>query len=164
MIRSILFFILAIIAGCTHYHRGASLEDVAQSIYVEPVKNSSLCPKASSILTPQLIKNIQQNTSLKLTPKEKAQLHLQVEVVDFSQKSSTYNPDDTAQVLSFDLRIAAECTLIDKNGRLLLDHQRFETSMDLEKEKNFHLLRDQAIPPLMERLARKICAAVVNIW
>jgi hypothetical protein len=45
-----------------------------------------------------------------------------------------------------------------------LERQRIEADIDLEKYSHFHSLRDQAIPQLMERLARKICAFLINIW
>ena len=62
------------------------------------------------------------------------------------------------------MTIAAKCKLTDKNNRVLLDQQRVEATMELENQDYFHPLRDQAIPQLMERLARKICALLVNIW
>jgi hypothetical protein len=163
MVWFVLFFMAIIFGGC-HYQRGVGPTNVMQSIYVEPVKNSSLCPKASGTLTAQLTKAIQRNTSLKLASKNEASGHLQVEIVDYSQKNSAYDPRDTSIILSLSLCIVAECTLVDRDGHFLWDHQRVEASMDLEKCNNFHSLRDQAIPQLMERLARKICTLLVNIW
>lgn len=133
-----------------------------RSIYVEPVSNNSLCPKAA--LTAPLAKAIQRSTSLKLVRKQEADYHLRAEIVNFSQKNSTCDPKDTSVVLSLSLCVAAECTLIDRKGQFLLDHQRVEADMDLEKGSDFHLSRDQAVPQLMERLARKICTYLVNIW
>ncbi|MDR1906984.1 MAG: LPS assembly lipoprotein LptE [Puniceicoccales bacterium] len=164
MVRFILFFMGMICGGCAHYQSGVGATNVVQSVYIEPVKNSSLCPKASGSLTAQLTKTIQQSTPLKLARKNEANAHLQIEIVDYSQKNSTYDPKDTSSVLSLNLRVVAECTLIDKEGHFLLEHQRVEASMDLEKQSNFLSLRDQAIPQLMERLARKIGALLVNIW
>jgi hypothetical protein len=153
-----------VLGGCAHYRSGIGPTDIVRSIYIEPIKNSSLCPKASGTLTAQLIKAIQRSTSLKLTGKNEANTHLQVEIVDYSQKKSTYDPKDTSIVLSFDLHVIAECTLIDREGRFLLERQRVEASMDLEKYTHFHSLRDQAVPQLIGRLAREICALLVNIW
>jgi hypothetical protein len=163
MMRFILACFLLIFFGCARYSSSVGPAKV-QSVYVEPVKNSSLCPKASGTLTAQLVKAIQHSVSLKSAGKEEAQTHLQVEIVDFSQKDSAYDSKDTSMVLSFDLRVVAECTLTDGEGHFLLERQRVEAAMDLEKQGNFHSLRDQAIPQLMERLARKICALLVNIW
>ncbi|MDR1435023.1 MAG: LPS assembly lipoprotein LptE [Puniceicoccales bacterium] len=160
----ILFLLCLIFSGCSHYHSGISPQNVVQSIYVEPVKNSSLCPKASGPLTAQLTKKIQRSTPLKLAHKGEAQSHLRVEIVDFSQKNSAYDPKDTSIALSVNLRIVAECTLVDRSGKSLLERQRVEVAVDLLKGRDFHSLRDQAIPQLMERLARKICALLVNIW
>jgi hypothetical protein len=153
-----------IFGGCVNYQRGVGSVDVVRSIYIEPVKNSSLCPQTSGTLTAQLTKAIQWSTPLKLVGKDEAHTHLQVEIVDYSQKNSTYDPRDTSIVLSLSLRIVAECTLFDREGHCLLEHQRVEASMDLDKCSNFHSFRDQAIPQLMGRLARKIGALLINIW
>jgi hypothetical protein len=153
-----------VLGGCAHYRSGIGPTDIVRSIYIEPIKNSSLCPKASVTLTAQLAKAVQRSPSLKLTGKNEANTHLQVEIVDYSQRKSTYDPKDTSIVLSFDLHVVAECTLIDREGRFLLECQRIEASMDLEKCTHFHSLRDQAVPQLMGRLAREICALLVNIW
>ncbi|MDR2806753.1 MAG: LPS assembly lipoprotein LptE [Puniceicoccales bacterium] len=161
--RVISLSLLAVFSGC-HYHRGISPTNNIHSIYVAPVKNSTLCPKASGTLTTQLIKKIQQSTSLKCVPKNEAQGHLQIEIVDFSKKSAALNPSDTSVVLIFNVSVVAECTFIDKEGRYWLEHQRIEAHMDLDKAHNFHSLQDQALPQLMERLARKICALLTNIW
>jgi hypothetical protein len=164
MMRVILLLTVLVLGGCAHYRSGIGPTDVVQSIYVEPVKNSSLCPKASGTLTAQLTKAIQRSPSLQLTGKNEANTHLQIEVVDYSQKKSTYDPKDTSIALSLDLLVVAECTLVDRDGHFLLERQRIEAAMDLEKRTHFHSLRDQAIPQLMGRLARNICALLVNIW
>jgi hypothetical protein len=164
MMRVIILFMVLILGGCAHYHSGVGSKDVTRSIYVEPVKNSSLCPKASGTLTAQLTKAVQRSPSLKLAGKNEANTHLRVEIVDYSQKKSTYDPKDTSIALSFTLHVVAECTLIDREGRFLLEHQRVKASIDLEKCTHFHSLRDQAVPQLMGRLAREICALLVNIW
>ncbi|MDR2200822.1 MAG: LPS assembly lipoprotein LptE [Puniceicoccales bacterium] len=135
-----------------------------RSIYVEPVRNRSLCPKASGMLTAQLTKKIQRSAALKLMPKDEAQTCLQIEIIEFSQKGSTFDSKDTSTILSFDLRVKAECTLMDKEGRYLWERRLVEEALDLGKERNFHTLRDQAIAQLMERLARKIGALLINIW
>ncbi|MDR0418216.1 MAG: LPS assembly lipoprotein LptE [Puniceicoccales bacterium] len=164
MIRFILLLMAMILGGCACYKKGVGSADVVQSIYIEPVKNSSLCPQTSGTLTAQLSKAIQWNTPLKLMGKNEAHTHLQVEIVDYFQKNSTYDPKDTSIVLSLSFRIVAECTLFDRKGHCLLERQRVEASMDLEKCSNFHSFRDQAIPQLMGRLARKIGALLINIW
>lgn len=155
--KLILFLVYGILSGCSRYYWGIPNHNLVQSIYVEPVKNSSLCPKASGSLSVQLAKRIQQNTPIKLASKEEAQSHLRVEIVDFSQRNSSYDPKDTAIVLSMNFRAVAECTLIDKNGKPLWEDQRVEVVMDVGKEKDFHSFLDQAIPQVMERLARRIC-------
>jgi hypothetical protein len=162
--RLSLFFLLAILSGCASYYRGTAASNELGTIYVEPVKNSSLCPKASWVLTAQLTKKFQQNTSLKLVGKNEARSRLCVEIVDFQRKNSTYDSRDTSKVLSINFRVVAECTLIGGNGRCILDHQRVEATMNLEKQADFHSLQDQAIPQLMDRLAREICALLVNVW
>ncbi|MDR2812286.1 MAG: LPS assembly lipoprotein LptE [Puniceicoccales bacterium] len=160
----VLLFMNVFSAGCTSYQMGVGMADGMRSIYVEPVKNSSLCPQASGTLTAQLAKAIQRTTPLKLAEKNEADCHLQVEIVDYSQPHSAYDPGDTSIVLSLNLRIVVECTLVNQKGNFLLECQRIEACMDLEKCNHFHSLRDQAIPQLMGRLARKICAFLVNIW
>ncbi|MDR1590780.1 MAG: LPS assembly lipoprotein LptE [Puniceicoccales bacterium] len=157
--RLILLVAAAILGGC-RYQRGTGT--AMRSIYVEPGSNGSLCPKAA--LTAQLAKAIQRSASLKLACKHEADAHLRVEIVNFLQKNSAYDPKDTSIVLSLNLCVVAECTLIDREGRFLLERQRVEVGMDLEKCNDFHLLRDQATPQLMERLAREICTLLVNIW
>jgi hypothetical protein len=163
MVRFILLAMGIIFGGC-HYQRGVGSTDIVRSVYVEPVKNSSLCPRASGTLTAQLIQAIQRSTPLKLANKNEAHTHLQVEIVDFSQKNSAYDPLDTSIALSFTLRVVAECTLFDREGHFLWERQRVEATMDLEKQDHFLSLRDQAIPQLMERLAKKIAVLLVNIW
>jgi hypothetical protein len=159
MMRFILFLMAVVLGGC-HYQRGVGT--AVQSIYVEPVKNSSLCPRASGTLTAQLTKVIQR--SLKLAAKNEADAHLRVEIVDYAKKNATYNPKDTSVVLSVSLCVVAECTLVDREGHFLLECQRVEATMDLEKCNNFHSSHDQAIPQLMGRLARKIGALLMNVW
>jgi hypothetical protein len=162
--RFLLFFLLAICPGCATYHRGTAAGDGLGSIYVEPVKNSSLCPRASGPLTAQLTKKIQRSTSWKLADKNAAPSHLRVEIVDFQRKNFAYDPADTSKILSIKLVVAAECTLVGGDGRRILDRQRVEAAMNLEKQADFHTLQDQAIPPLMERLAGEICALLNAVW
>jgi hypothetical protein len=127
-------------------------------------QNSSLCPKASGTLTAQLTKKLQQNTPLKLAEKGAPQSHLCVEIIDFRRENSAYDAADTSNVLSINFRVAAECTLTGQDGRRILDRQRVEVAMNLEKQADFLTSQDQAIPQLMERLAKEICALLANIW
>jgi hypothetical protein len=163
-VRFFLFFSGAIFSGCATYHRGVSAGAGPGSICIEPVKNSSLCPKASGTLAAQLVKKIQQNTPWKLAGKGAAQSHLCVEIIDFRRENFAYDAADTSNVLSINFHVAAECTLTGQDGRPILDRQRVETAMNLEKQTDFLTSQDQAIPQLMERLAKEICALLVNIW
>jgi hypothetical protein len=70
--------------GCAHHQNGIGPSNVLQSIYVEPVKNSSLCPKSSGSLTTRLTKIIQQSIPLKLARKNEANTHLQIKIIDYS--------------------------------------------------------------------------------
>jgi hypothetical protein len=99
-----------------------------------------------------------------LASESEANPHLLVEIVEYSQKKSPYDPKNTSIARSLDLHVVAECTLIDRNGRLLLERQRVEAGMDLEKDSHFHSLRDQAVSQLMGRLVREIGALLVTIW
>jgi hypothetical protein len=163
MVRFILLLMGIILGGC-RYKNGVGSAANVRSIYVEPVKNSSLCHRASGTLTAQLAQAIQRSTPLKLAGKDEAHTHLQVEIIDFSQKNSAYDPKDTSITLSLTLCVIAECTLIDRDGHFLWERQSVEATMDLEKQDHFFALRDQAIPQLMERLAKKISVLLVNIW
>ncbi|MDR1303151.1 MAG: hypothetical protein LBJ81_00855, partial [Puniceicoccales bacterium] len=74
-VRFFLSFLWVSFSGCATYHRGVSAGAGPGPIYIEPVKNSSLCPKAAGTLTAQLTKKLQQNTPWKLADEGAAQSH-----------------------------------------------------------------------------------------
>ena len=166
MLKSISSFLFlcfcAFFCGCESYTRVK--EPMIQSIYVCPVVNSAQVAKISEPLTKAIIREIQEKTAIKLVDSKQNGYRLNVEVTKFIQRSAVDDPLDADNTLALGQRLDVVFSLIDPEGRAVIDHQKISETLDVENQPEFQVASDQNRVALSERIARKIVAIVAHAW
>lgn len=167
---------MLLLGGCTSYRLGSPTETSYNSLYIEPVQNSSFAPQAQQILSSQIRKSIIRDGRLSLasSPNE-ADARLEIELMDYQRSSSAYNRDDIDVALSYSLSLVANVSLWDEGqNAYLFKDQTFHASEQsyvgnpfdnsVISANNFNAAEYNSIPLLTRRLAEKISHYVLSPW
>ena len=168
-IRPIFYFFLIIFFlfnGC-RYKSNTSRIGKFKSIYVHAVRNESLAPQLGLFLSKNIRENIVQRGHFDLTSEmRESTLILKVILDNYRKNPEVYNPNDTFVASGFNLKIKAKCSLINYQGKVLIE--------DVILTENVSVLRRnsltkptylQAVQSLSESLGRQIVQLVENyLW
>ena len=160
-----LIFIGLCFSGCGHFQPGIGPELPFRSMYVAPVKNSSFCSSLTEIVTPVVLKTLQNRLPCQITNEADCEAVLTIEILSFSDESVVLNPKDTSLTTSFAENIRALCSLISKDqNKVYFKDKIIDADLMLLNEKEFGLSREQAKPQLAENLARKVVESITGLW
>lgn len=165
-----------LLIGCQTYRLGSPTQIAFDSLYIEPVHNSSFAPQAQQVLSTQVRKSIIRDgrVSLASNPNQAA-ARLEIELTDYQRNSSAYTHDDIDLARSYSLSLIAKVSLWDcrQNGYLFKDRivQASEQSYvgnpfdnSVISANNFNAAEYNSIPLLTRSLAEKISHQVLSPW
>lgn len=160
--KSFLLVMLTLMTSCASYHHGT--DSKLASIYIAPVKNSSLFPNLSGALTNALVHEIQSKTAIKIVGKQIKSVRLLVEISRYGQKEVVTDAEDTSRSLAWEQNLEVIFSLYDADGAIMIDQQKVTVTTDLEMKRDFLESKDFIAASLAERAARKIVAFVAHAW
>jgi hypothetical protein len=177
----ILAFCAALFGGCGHYQLGTTGKLTFTTLYVAPVQDSANIPQASALFSTQLRQTLLRDSRIQLSNSpESADVTLNVDLRSYDRHLATARRDDTGLARSFDINIAAVCSLRDnRTGEMLFEHRSVEATREIftsdapsEHAPNgdpIFVSRQlqaeyQTLPLLAEALADRVSHAVLDVW
>lgn len=156
---------LLLLSACSHYYLGRSHEIGFTTLAILPIENDSLAPQIQGILSDQLMHTLISDGTVKIVRSEDAEATLQVTIIEFNQSLNATQEQDTGLARSYNLQLAAECTLINKKkNEVLLNNTLISSTLNLQVDTHFVDAQYQAMPALARDLAQKIRDRILNNW
>ena len=157
--------LLGSLTACSHYHLGAPGRPVAQSVFVAPAVNASFAPQVGPLVTDAVRLAISRDGRIELAGGEdSAEAHLQIRLTKYERDVLAARHDDTALARKFAVRLTAEITLIDRNGKILIDRRTIQATRDAFVDSGLQPTEYQTMPLLAEALATEIAHALLDTW
>ncbi|MGF1450892.1 MAG: LPS assembly lipoprotein LptE [Opitutales bacterium] len=158
--------VAVVVAGCAHYALGDGSEPPFDRVWVAPVQNQALVPRASAPVTGAIRDRfLQEPGKLALADQDAANAaRLEVVLTDFSRRMITTLPTDTGRGETFQLVLDASVTLRGPDGEVLFRDRPFFAATTAFALANFPNAEYQALPVLAKELADKIHHAVNSVW
>lgn len=156
-------------SGCSNYKLAGTARPLPfSSIYVQPVKNSSTAPQASSLLTNALISELSQVPNVSVESADDADAILEINLSDYSTKMRASRSSDTALAASYIVELTATCTLRNlRTGDVIFRDRKVSvnnTVYSLDGNNSFVDSQYQNMPILTRELALRIKDTVIGVW
>ncbi len=154
------------IAGCAHYRPGDGAELPFSSLYIAPVVDRSLVPRAATLLSADLRDAILRRASNPALAPDAASSDatLAVTLLDLRRGIAATSPSDTALGTAFQVSLHAEITLLKADGTALISRRAVESSTMVFALGDYAQGEQQAIPALAEALAVRIVNEITQGW
>lgn len=157
---------LAIAAGCaSHYQLGTTLPPDLRDVYVQAVQNNSAEPTIHQSATSALLREIQRDGTLNLVSDEaSATTVLEVSILDFTMKATTYQANDKHTGREYRATIRSHVIFRKRaTGTILYEgniagEEEFDATGDLTSAKR------RMMPEACKDLAERIVDACISLW
>lgn len=156
---------IACLAGCAHYQLGSTLPPDIKSVYIPVFQNKTGEPDVERETTRAAIQEFQNDGTLRVAPEERADLLLEVTVVEYQMKPIRYERTRTTTAEEFRMRLVADIV-----ARRASDGTVFIARKGLEGDTTFPIATDmrsaklEALPDAAADLAHEIVEALVEAW
>ncbi len=152
------------IAGCAGYKLGPTngLEAGARSIEVQTPVNKTFEPRLGVELNHQLRKQLQRDGTYKLETGGDGDVVVTTTLLRYEKTGESFEPRDTLTVRDYRVLLYAHVTAYDRvTGRNIVDRE-FRGRTSIRPGSDQSSAERQALPLLMEDLARNITSALVD--
>ena len=164
LLRNLLLMAALLCAGCMHYSAGTGGNLAFNRIFVPPVRNNSFAPQAQAVLTQYVRNHLSQYPGLCLSDSGDSAAVLDITITDFYRSLATTKESDSVRAKSFDVVMVVSCTLTNSDGHVLLKDHRVSSTVECYAVDDYQEAQYQIMPQLAEKLSRKICETVCNVW
>ena len=157
------FLVYLFFSGCKYKSSNPRFSG-EKSIYIEVVQNDTLAPQIGPLLAHKLREHILRRGHFNITSSpNKGDFFIQVALKNYTKNSEIYNPQDTIIAAGFRLSINAEVSLLNRNGKLLMDKALVNEKVSvLRKDSLTKPLDRQALLSLSESLGKQISQLIEN--
>jgi hypothetical protein len=153
------------LSGCSHYRLGTGAAPTFHTLYVEPVANKTMVPQAREIVSTQLREAFARDGRVALVNSAaEAEASLTVVIADFRRDVAAAREGDTGLARKFDLTLGVDCTLRQRDGKVLFENRRINAQRESFTDSGQLLSEYQTMPLLAESLAAKITHAALDVW
>lgn len=161
---SCLLAAVALLTGCQSYQLGTGEAPPFDSVHVAPVERRALVPQAVPELTDAL--RSQLAGRIRLASREHADTVLAVTLVAYRRNRVASDPEDTRRAIAYELVLEGEASLVDtRDGRVYFVAREF-VAQEIVYAFDGELIQAerQALPVLVENLARDLRDAILGVW
>jgi hypothetical protein len=153
------------ISGCSHYQLGTGATPTFHTLYVEPVGNKTMLPQAREIVSTRLREAFARDGRVAIvnSPTE-ADATLTVVIADFHRDIAAAREGDTGLARKFDLTLGVDCTLRQRDGKVLFENRRINAQRESWTDSGQLQSEYQTVPLLAESLATKVTHAALDVW
>lgn len=157
--------LVATLSGCGRYHLGRHVDPPFRSVYVRPVSNESFAPQAQVILSQQLREHFLRDGLVQVENEGDADAILQVVLKDFRRRVAATRTEDTEVAEKLRLEFVAHCTLSDsRTGKIYFEDRAINATGQSFPGDRPQQAEFQAMPIIVEELARRISYEVLQVW
>lgn len=165
ILSGILLAIVALSAGCAHYHTGAGNKLPFKTLYVAPAKNDSLAPQAQALLTGQVRNKILADSRIELKNEDNADATLEITICDFETNVGSTKGTDSIVANSLNVSLGVNITLEMQNkDEILLKNHHVSAEVEVLSQDGYEEAQYQAMPKLTQKLADKIYILISTPW
>jgi hypothetical protein len=152
--------------ACAGYRLGADkpaeLAEI-QTIAIPLVKNSTLEPRSSALVTNHLIRQFQTDPTYKITKEDNADAVLRVTIDSFERRQLRGVRSNTLKSRELEIRLWLSYVLEGRNGKKLVSGTaQGSTSMFLDP--NFQLSERQAIDEAARKASEEVLSRIAEGW
>ena len=153
----------ALLAGCaSNYQLGTTLAPELRDVYVMAVQNQSSEPTIHQTATAKLLREIQRDGTLNLVSDEtSATTVLEVTILDFTMKATTYQSNDKHTGREYRATITSHVIFRKRatgyEGNII-GEENFDATGDLNTAKR------RMMPEACRDLAERIVDACISLW
>ncbi len=151
--------------GCAHYRLGSGGVPSFRTLYVEPVANKTMLPQAREIVTTRLREAFVRDGRVALANSaSEAEATLVVTIADYHRDVAAVREGDTGLARKFDLVLGVDCTLRQRDGKVLFENRRINAKREAFTDGGQLQAEYQTVPLLAEALATKVTHAALDVW
>lgn len=156
---------VVLLGGCSHYQMGSGEKPPFDSVAVSVVQRETIVAQIVPEATAALRQAFQQTGGLSLLPEEQADVTLSVRLVEYRRDEVARDPDDTRRAIAYELVLVAEADLIGSDGTVYFQNRRFFTAEPVFAFGQRLIQSErEAVPVIVESLARDLRDAVTGVW
>lgn len=151
--------------GCSHYQLGTGGTPSFHTVYVEPVANKTMLPQAREIVTTRLREALARDGRVALANSaNEADATLSVVIVDYHRDVAAVREGDTGLARKFDLTLGVDCTLRQRDGKVLFENRRINAQREAFTDSGQLQAEYQTLPLLADALATKVTHVALDVW
>jgi len=159
-----LAFFATLLTGCLNYQLGTTLPANLRQVHVPSVANTSPEPGVDAVATSAVMREIQREGTLKLTPKHSATTQLDITIVKFALEPVHYRRHDTRTPDEYRAVVTAEVHFTEMGSDKLLYSSAIEGESVFPSGSDFVSAKQDELPKACEDLARKIVDRCISVW
>lgn len=153
------------LTSCSHYQLGTGTKPTFHTVFVEPVANKTMLPQAREIVSTQIREAFARDGRVTLANSSaEADATLTVVIVDFHRDATAAREGDTGLARKFDLTLGVDCTLRQRDGKVLFENRRINVQRESWTDSGQLQSEYQTVPLLAEALATKVTHAALDVW
>ncbi len=163
--RLLALLLLGSLTACSHYRLGAPGEPLVRTVFVAPATNTAFAPQAGPLVTEAARLTLARDGRIELAAHDGPGVaELRIRLTRFERDVLAARRDDTALARKFAVKLTAEVTLVDQNGKILIDRRTLTATRDAFVDSGLQPTEYQTMPLLAEALADEIAHAVLDTW
>lgn len=151
--------------GCSHYQLGAGGTPAFHTLYVAPVANKTMLPQAREIVTTRVREAFARDGRVALASSaSEADATLTIVIMDYHRDVAAAREGDTGLARKFDLTLGVDCTLKQRDGKVLFQNRRINAQREAFTDSGQLQAEYQTLPLLAESLANKVTHTTLDVW
>jgi hypothetical protein len=154
------------LAGCAHYQLGTGASVKFATLFVAPVKETTLVPQARVLVTTQVREALLRDGRVSLVESpDNADAVLQLTLTGYDRTVAVAQPSDTGLARRFDLSLRATATLTDRRTKVDYFKDRpLAAKRGVFVDSGLVPAEYQTLPLLAEQMAAATVHAVLDVW
>lgn len=157
IIRAVIWFSLAAVAGCAGYRWSSSVPEEMRRIYVPTFVNESSIDELGSVMTRQVARELQRDGTYRLAHQDAAAVEILGTVLKTKVSTSAGDYRSGARHYEYQLSAKVKISVIDKvNHKVLIDNREYTAMAFFVGGEDLRTAQRDASGRLAEDLARQV--------
>ena len=157
---------IGLLAACSNYQLGTGGKVKFTTLFIAPVKSTTLIPQAQVLVTTQVREAFIRDGRVALVDSpDAADAVLQITLTGYDRSVAVTRSDDTGLARRFDLALQARAKLTDnRTKQIYFDQRPLTAKRGVFVDSGLVPAEYQTLPLLAEQLASETVHAVLDVW
>lgn len=157
--------VLGVFCGCgTDYCWRSSVPQTMRTVSVPTFANESEVSELGSVMTRQVLRELQREGTFKIRSVGEAALEVQGVVKKTADGTSSYNRRSGLRMAAYDLEALVEVSVVDKrSNKILIDNRSYKARTSFTAGQDLTTARRDASGRLADDLARQVVDDLLNM-